>query len=541
MTDNINHQKNNHHWETILNSSLDDTSFVIFDLETTGGNPEKSGLTEIFALEFTPKKKMQKSFYTLINPERKIPPIVRKITQITNEMVKNAPPALDIMPDFLNFIEGKVLVSHNTPCDFKFLDYYSKIIDKKPLDNFFLCTHLLSSKLIPESKAKSLKGLSEFIGTKETPNHRAKEDTLCTLELFKNLLTRIKNTKVQTVRDAIKFQGDLISAIKLGWGVPKKDIRNIPSTLGVVKFNKNKTETLFALASENCKQAYTKVEDLASLPKTLARSLVKADQIIFVKHKNILDAKIEANLISLSKKSCFNPNKIIPSYVLGLSISKKNKTSFEVSLSHIKEKNSYFYGPFSDSKKALDLLFFLAKDVFSTRVLKDKFYVDQEGLSLLLTILNKQKLLYSIYSMKKYLVTFKLSNYLKAFQDFSTLSKDYSLKSLQNLRETSGLLFLEESSHNSNWSVYSVIKGIIHESLTIDQFYVTWLSTGEGCQFINKFLTESSQTPYSITKALNKEEAMTMNTVFWSIYIEASKKNEHKTSYLQEKDLIKYK
>ena len=76
--------------------------YIVFDIETTGGNPEKNGITEICAIKYSPSGSTEK-FYSLVNPARSIPPFVRRITGITNAMVKDAPLIKDIMPKFLDF------------------------------------------------------------------------------------------------------------------------------------------------------------------------------------------------------------------------------------------------------------------------------------------------------------------------------------------------------------------------------------------------------------------------------------------------------
>ena len=223
------------YWQKQLQRPLSELEFVVFDLETTGGNPEKSGITEVYGVHFA-SGDTGRSFHSMVNPGRKIPPIVRKLTNITDAMVKDAPKAAEILPDFFEFIQGKVLVSHNTQSDLKFLDYYHRKFYRKNLSNFFLCTHLLSERLVPESKLKSLTGLAEFLGFGLAPNHRAKEDTECTALLLKHLLKKMDEKQIVNLEEAIKLQGDLFSAIKVGWKIPRESLKKIPFSLGIVNF-----------------------------------------------------------------------------------------------------------------------------------------------------------------------------------------------------------------------------------------------------------------------------------------------------------------
>ena len=110
-------------------------------------------------------------------------------------MVKDAPLISEIMPKLIEFIGDSVLVSHNTIGDLKFLRYFAFKNENYNLNNFFLCTHLLSEKLIADAKDKSLKGLSQHLGFPLDSSHRAEVDTDMTLGLFEELLVRLKDRK----------------------------------------------------------------------------------------------------------------------------------------------------------------------------------------------------------------------------------------------------------------------------------------------------------------------------------------------------------
>ena len=92
---------------------LEDGRFIVFDIETTGGNPERNGITEICALRYEGGEIVDR-MCTLVNPKVPIPPIVRRMTGINDRMVRNAPTIDKVMPEFLEFIGNDVLVSHNT-------------------------------------------------------------------------------------------------------------------------------------------------------------------------------------------------------------------------------------------------------------------------------------------------------------------------------------------------------------------------------------------------------------------------------------------
>ena len=204
--------------EEKIQGSLEDGHYIVFDIETTGGNPERNCITEIFAVKYH-RRKMQQSFYSLVNPQMRIPPIVSRMTGITNKSVARAPKIHDVMPAFLEFIGEDVLVSHNTIGDLRFLHYFARHCCQKELENFFLCTHLLTEKLLPDSPDKSLSGLCKYLGLPVEADHRADADGFATVELFAKLLDRLKEEGVGQIRDAIRLQGDTASGLRVGWNV----------------------------------------------------------------------------------------------------------------------------------------------------------------------------------------------------------------------------------------------------------------------------------------------------------------------------------
>ena len=530
-------------YRNLLKKPLDEISFVIFDLEATGGNPDKSGLTEIYALEYNPlekEPKTKKEFYSLINPERKIPKIVVKITQITNDMVKDAPRAEKVLPGFLDFIEGKVLVSHNTPCDLKFIKHYSQILRGETLENFFLCSHLLSERLLSESKNKSLKGLCEYLGIEQAPNHRAKEDTISTLELFKHLFEKLKQKGFQTLEEAINFQGDLASAIKIGWKIPEEELKQVPPRLGSLNFKSAKKELLLSVAGHNCKKVLEQLSELHALPKGLARSLTKAHGLAYLQHRNILEAKLYALKSTKSHHSLYDLKMFNETTLLGLSISCKKENRYEVSLSQAKDKTLFFYGPLRSYKHGVNFLKELEKRFFPGHAEKNKLNLNKQELSELLLILEKNKFQYYMRTLSSNALSFSLKKGFEKVHSYSELEKKHSsFNRIKNLREQSGFLFIKSKTGKKAWELYCIKESLISQTLTLETSYDTWLTTQEGSIFVKAFLSSISQDKTSVRKPLNQKEAALMNLVGWFVQTQTSRKSQ--AIYFDKEDLLKMK
>jgi len=103
-----------------LEPPLRDTTFVVVDLETTGGSSRMDAITEIGAVKVRGGEVLGE-FSTLVDPGRSIPPQIVQLTGITDAMVVDAPREASVVPSFLEFARGSVLVAHNAPFDIGFL------------------------------------------------------------------------------------------------------------------------------------------------------------------------------------------------------------------------------------------------------------------------------------------------------------------------------------------------------------------------------------------------------------------------------------
>lgn len=167
--------------------------YAIIDIETSGGNHKNGKITEI-AIYKHDGEKIVDEFVSLVNPETKIDWYVRKLTGITDDMVKDAPKFYEVARQVVDITKGCVFIAHNVDFDygfikeeFKKLNYHYK--RKK------LCTVQLSRKLLPGKQSYSLGKLCKEIGIELEDRHRAAGDALATVKLFEMLLEADKQQK----------------------------------------------------------------------------------------------------------------------------------------------------------------------------------------------------------------------------------------------------------------------------------------------------------------------------------------------------------
>ncbi len=159
-----------------------DQTYVVVDIETTGGGRSTHRITEIGALKVKGGKVIDE-FQTLLNPERHIPSGITRLTGITNDMVKNAPKFEVIADDFKTFMEGAIFVAHNVNFDYGFIrEEYSRL--GRPFRYPKLCTVASMRQYYPGLKSYSLANLCREFSIDLNGHHRALIDARAATELL---------------------------------------------------------------------------------------------------------------------------------------------------------------------------------------------------------------------------------------------------------------------------------------------------------------------------------------------------------------------
>ncbi len=171
-----------------LGSSLFDVTFVVVDLETTGGSPTACAITEIGAVKYRGGECLG-SFQTLVNPGVSIPPFITVLTGITDAMLLPAPRIAEILPALLEFVGGAVLVGHNLRFDTSFLDAALVRHGYPPLVNRRVDTLGLARRLLRDDVVNHKLGtLAHHFDTLAEPSHRALDDASATAEVLHGLI-----------------------------------------------------------------------------------------------------------------------------------------------------------------------------------------------------------------------------------------------------------------------------------------------------------------------------------------------------------------
>ncbi|HEV2089311.1 MAG TPA: DEDD exonuclease domain-containing protein [Cryptosporangiaceae bacterium] len=196
-----------------LGVPLRDVTFVVVDLETTGSVPGESAITEIGAVKVRGGEVLGE-FGTLVDPGGGIPPFITVLTGITQAMVADAPPLSRVLPAFLEFAAGAVLVAHNAPFDLGFLKA-ACAGHGYPWPNFpRVDTAVLARRVLTRDEAPNCKlaTLARFFRSATTPIHRALADARATVDVLHGLLERVGNLGVHTLEELAAFSTQVSEA-----------------------------------------------------------------------------------------------------------------------------------------------------------------------------------------------------------------------------------------------------------------------------------------------------------------------------------------
>lgn len=168
------------------------------DIETTDLDPQKGEIIELAAVKFRAGKIIKK-FQSLVKPQGKIPRVVQGITGITDQDVSEAPSLGQVKEEFTKFVGDHPIVGHNISFDINFLNSKGFNFKNKRYDTWKLATIL-----IPNLPSHSLEALTDFFNIKHLESHRALDDVLASIELFKLLVGKIYQIDQELLQDIVK-------------------------------------------------------------------------------------------------------------------------------------------------------------------------------------------------------------------------------------------------------------------------------------------------------------------------------------------------
>jgi DNA polymerase-3 subunit epsilon len=219
--------------------------YAILDIETTGGQFNEEGITEIAIYKFDGHEIVDQ-FISLLNPEIPIQPFVVKLTGINNAMLRSAPKFHEVAKRIIEITTDCVLVAHNASFDYRILRTEFRRLGYD-FNIKTLCTVELSQQLLPEQPSHSLGKLVRALGIPMADRHRASGDAMATVKLFKLLLE--KDLEKTIIKQLIKTEIEKGIAPKL-----LDIVQSMPSRTGIYYIHNDKGNLIYIGKSRNIKK-----------------------------------------------------------------------------------------------------------------------------------------------------------------------------------------------------------------------------------------------------------------------------------------------
>jgi DNA polymerase III subunit epsilon len=331
-----------------LDEPLRTTTFVVVDLETTGGSAMADGITEIGAVKVRGGEVLGE-FQTLVHPGQPIMPLVSVLTGITDLMVSSAPPIASVLPAFLEFAQGSVLVAHNAPFDVGFLkaaavDHHIAWPAFAVVDTAVLARRALTRDEVPNCK---LATLANFFRAATTPNHRALSDARATVDVLHGLIARLGNLGVQSLPELRAFTAQVAPEVRR-----KRHLaEGIPAVPGVYVFRDGRGLPLYVGTSRNLR-ARVRQYFVASETRTRMGEMVAlADRVDPIPCAHALEAQVRELRLIAAHKPHYNRRSKFPERAVWLKLTHEAYPRLSVVRAR-REDGSRYLGPLRSQRQA---------------------------------------------------------------------------------------------------------------------------------------------------------------------------------------------
>ncbi|TAK71052.1 MAG: DEDD exonuclease domain-containing protein [Actinomycetota bacterium] len=279
-----------------LGTPLRDVTFVVVDLETTGGSPSDAGITEIGAVKVRAGEVVGE-FQTLVNPDQSVPPFVAALTGITDLMLVGAPGLATAVPAFLDFAAGAVLVAHNAGYDVGFLKGACARLGLPWTPPTVLDTVRLARQVLVRDEVRDcrLATLAAHFRTTTQPSHRALADARATVEVLHALLERVGDVGVHSLEELLTFSSRVTTAQR------RKRVlaEGLPEGPGVYVFEDDRGRALYVGTSRSIRRRVRSYFTASEQRSRMAEMVALAHRVVPIECATALEARVrELRLIA---------------------------------------------------------------------------------------------------------------------------------------------------------------------------------------------------------------------------------------------------
>lgn len=339
-----------------LGTPLTDVTFVVVDLETTGGAPADAGITEIGAVAVRAGEVVGE-FQTLVNPGAPIPAFITALTGITTSMVARAPRLRAALPSFFDFVRAQgstvAWVAHNASYDISFLKAGARLVGVEfpalpVLDTVHLARQLLSRDEVRNHK---LATLARHFGAATTPDHRALHDARATVDVLHGLIALVGNRGVDTFEELRGFSGAVPSEVR----AKRTLAAGLPSAPGVYVFRDATGSALYVGTSGDIRRRVSSYFTRGERRARMQQMVRLAESVTPIVCATDLEARVREVRIIASEQPRFNRRSTRPTRQTWLKLTDEHFPRLSI-VTTVREDEATYVGPFRSRQRATEAM-----------------------------------------------------------------------------------------------------------------------------------------------------------------------------------------
>ncbi|MDP9458930.1 MAG: DEDD exonuclease domain-containing protein [Actinomycetota bacterium] len=340
------------HYEQVaideVGTALADVTFVVVDLETTGGSPKDNAITEIGAVKVRGGAVLGE-FQTLVDPGCAIPPYISVLTGITSMMVAAAPRIGAVLPGFLEFARGAVLVAHNAPFDMGFLKAACAENGlawpaAASIDTAVLARRLLSRDEVPNCK---LATLAPYFSATTSPTHRALDDARATVDVLHGLFERLGPLGITSLEELTGLTRQVDPE-----RLRKRHLADaVPRGPGVYLFRGPRDEPLYVGTSNDLRSRVRSYFSSSEQRSRITEMVGLAQRVEAIPCAHDLEAAVRELRLIAEHKPRYNRRSRFPERALWIRLTEEPFPRLSV-VRRLRPGAGVFLGPFPDRRAA---------------------------------------------------------------------------------------------------------------------------------------------------------------------------------------------
>jgi DNA polymerase III subunit epsilon len=331
-----------------LGEPLIATTFVVVDLETTGGSPGASEITEVGAVKVRGGEVLGE-FQTLVSPGMPIPPFVAVLTGITDVMVAAAPRIDAVLPAFLEFSRGCVLVAHNAPFDIGFLKTACERLAHPWPRPRVLDTARLARRVLARDEAHDcrLSTLARIFRAGTMPTHRALDDARATVDVLHGLIERLGNVGVHTVDELATWQSMVTPAQRR----KRYLAEGLPHAPGVYLFLDAQGGALYVGKSKDMRTRVRTYFTASETRNRMTEMVAVAETVTGITCATALEAEVRELRLIAARKPRYNRRSRFPERAIWLKLTVEPFPRLSL-VREVRADDATYLGPFGSRRLA---------------------------------------------------------------------------------------------------------------------------------------------------------------------------------------------